>query len=166
MAGDYIFPNRTDHKQDVADQLEKRNAEFATSHPLAWASDLMLDVLTLHPFMNGNGRFARLCFAYALMRHGIPCALVLSDWHSKARAHYIRAVREAQGQRGGHANKCKKLACMAVVGLHATLSNMLTFCKPSKIQPAPSRGINWGCSPAEATLQGRQGKNCSGLFRT
>jgi hypothetical protein len=34
MAGDYIFPNRTDHKKDLVDQLEKRNAEFDTSHPL------------------------------------------------------------------------------------------------------------------------------------
>jgi Fic family protein len=126
----YIFPNRTDHKQDMADQLEKRNAEFDTSHPLAWASDLMLDVLTLHPFLNGNGRLARLCFTYGLMRHGIPCSIVFSDWHSKDRAHFIHAVKAAQGQKGPI--KREKLYSMAVVGLYSTLNNMLTFCKSAK----------------------------------
>ena len=140
MAGMYVFPNRTDHKQDIADQLEKRNAKFATSHPLAWASDLMLDVVTLHPFLNGNGRLARLCFTYGLMRHGIPCPILFSDWHSKARTHYYHAVMVEQGQKG--LIQRKKLYCMAVVGLHVTLSNMITFASP------PNKGI-------EAARQGK-----------
>jgi fido (protein-threonine AMPylation protein) len=111
----------------MREQLEKRNAEFSTSHPLAWASNLMLDVLSSHPFLNGNGRLARLCFAYGLMRHSIPCAVVFSDWHSKARGHFIRRVQQAQGQKGS--TNGDKINTMAVVGLYATLRDMVSFWK-------------------------------------
>lgn len=56
VAGNYIFPNHTDHKKDLEQKLKQLNANYQTSHPVAWASDLMLAVLTLHPFLNGNGR--------------------------------------------------------------------------------------------------------------
>lgn len=65
-AGNYIFPNRTDHQNDLAQKLEQLNAEFQMSHPVCWASDLLLAVLTHHPFLNGNGPLARLCFAYVV----------------------------------------------------------------------------------------------------
>ena len=130
VAGNFAFPNRTNHKEDLARKLQELNTSFDSSHPVAWASDLMITVLTLHPFLNGNGRLARLCFAYGLIRHGVPCAVVFSDWHSKARSHYIRAVQEAQGQKGG-TNKYEKLYSMGVTGLYQTLSNMLLFCKSS-----------------------------------
>jgi len=127
MAGTYVFPNKVDHEKKIREALEKHEAEFATSHPAAWASKLLREILTNHPFMNGNGCLARLCFAYALVRSGVPCAIVLSDWHTKARIHYIRAVQDAQGQKGP--TKYQKLHCMAIVGIYATLKNMLNFCE-------------------------------------
>ena len=72
---------------------------------------------------------ARLCYAYGLVRHGVPCAVVFSDWHSKARGHYIGAVKEAQGQKG--VVKVESLYTMGTVGLFATLQNMCTFCEQS-----------------------------------
>ncbi|KAL7555462.1 hypothetical protein ACA910_020188 [Epithemia clementina (nom. ined.)] len=133
VAGNYIFPNQTNHEQNLAAKLEQINSTFETKHPVDWACDLLLAVLTLHPFLNGNGRLARLCFAYGLMRHGVPCAVVFSDWHSKSHSHYIRAVQEGQGQKSQD-NKYEKLHCMATVGLFHTLKNMVTFCEISNNQ--------------------------------
>jgi fido (protein-threonine AMPylation protein) len=99
-AASFVFPTGINHEKSMADILEIINSEFSTSHPAVWSSKLLLGVLSAHPFLNGNGRMARLCFAYGLVRYGVPCAVVVSDWHSKDRAHYIDAVKEAQGQKG------------------------------------------------------------------
>jgi hypothetical protein len=73
----------------MAARLKKREQEFPTCHPIEWACSLLLDVCSVHPFLNGNGCLARLCFAYGLARHGIPFPVVFTDSHSKARSHYI-----------------------------------------------------------------------------
>jgi Fic family protein len=99
-AASYVFPTSNDHEKSMAEILETINSEFAISHPAEWSSKLLLGVLSAHPFLNGNGRMARLCFAYGLVRYGVPYAVVFSDWHSQDRAHYIDAVKEAQGQKG------------------------------------------------------------------
>ena len=127
-AGKYVFPNKTNHEQDLAEKLEQINSTFETKHPVEWACDLLHAIVSLHPFLNGNGRLAHICFAYGMMRHGVPCAVVFSDWHSKARRHYIRGLQEAQGQKSS-AGKHEKLHSMAVAGLFATLKNMVTFCE-------------------------------------
>jgi Fic family protein len=129
-AGLYVFPSGINHEKSMSDMLEKIDSDFGTSHPAEWSSKLLLGVLSAHPFLNGNGRMARLCFAYGLVRHGVPCAVVFSDWHSKDRSHYIAAVRAAQGQKGEV--NLEKLHSMAIVGLFATLKNMVITCDTSK----------------------------------
>lgn len=125
-AGNYVFPNKVDHEKSISIALEKMEADFTLKHPVEWSCKLMLTVLTNHPFLNGNGRMAQLCFAYGLARSGIPCSVIVSDLHSKARSHYIRAVLEAQGQKGPI--KFHKIHSMAIVFFFATLKNMLNFC--------------------------------------
>jgi fido (protein-threonine AMPylation protein) len=119
----------------MTDILEKINVEFGSSHPVEWPSKILLDVLSTHPFLNGNGRMARMCYAYGLARHGVPCAVVFSDWDSKARGHYIEAIKEAEGQkdRKEKGESCrKKLHTMGLVGLFATLQNMLSTLDTSR----------------------------------
>jgi hypothetical protein len=91
MAGVYTFPDAPlgGMESKMAARLKKREQEFPTCHPIEWACSLLLDVCSVHPFFNGNGCLARLCFAYGLARHGIPFPVVFTDSHSKARSHYI-----------------------------------------------------------------------------
>ena len=126
-AGHFVFPADINHEEKMAEILGEANSQFGTQHPVAWSCDLLLEVLSAHPFLNGNGRMARMCYAYGLVRHGVPCAVVFSDWHSKSRGHYLEAVRLAQGQKGA-ANR-ESLYTMGTVGLFATLQNMRTFCE-------------------------------------
>ena len=130
-AGQYAFPVNTNHEENMATILEQLNAKFGTQHPVEWSCNFLLEVLSAHPFLNGNGRMARMCYAYGLVRHGVPCAAVFSNWHSKSRSHYIEAVREAKGQKGSI--KRESLYTMGTVGLFATLQNMCTFCEKSSM---------------------------------
>jgi len=98
-AGDYVFP-RADL---VPCRLEKLINEFEArleaGHAVEAAALLLLDFVSLHPFMDGNGRTCRFLFAYALMRAGFPFPVVFSSGHSKAREHYLRALVAAQQRR-------------------------------------------------------------------
>ena len=126
----YSFPDSIDHEEEMGKILAKMNSVFGTVHPVQWSCDLLHEVLKAHPFLNGNGRIARLCYAYGLARHGVECPIVFSDWHSKARGHYIGAVKAADGQRG----QAKKdgLYTMGTVALYNGLQDMIRYCKMSR----------------------------------
>jgi fido (protein-threonine AMPylation protein) len=130
MAGIYTFPDAPlegGMESKMATLLEERENEFSTCHPVEWACNLLLDVCSTHPFLKGNGRLARLCFAYGLARHGIPFPIILTDSHSKARFDCISAVQKAQGQKGQPSTE--DLCAMGIVGLAAQLRNMKSYCE-------------------------------------
>lgn len=80
---------------------------------------LFYDVITLHPFEDGNGRLCRLLFAYAVRRFGIPFAVPLTTGHSKARGHYMRAILRAR--RGSIA----ELHMMGLMSIDGVLCNFM-----------------------------------------
>ncbi len=71
---------------DVADQAEaRRGVTLATSssaeiegaaHPVLVAAEAHLRLVTIHPFVDGNGRTARLLMNLILMREGYPPAVI------------------------------------------------------------------------------------------
>ena len=70
-------------------------------HFLISATVLFYEVIQAHPFQDGNGRLCRLLLIYALERAGFPWAVPLTSGHSKARKHYILAIRNAQNRDSG-----------------------------------------------------------------
>jgi len=72
---------------------------------------LFYDVVTLHPFSDGNGRLSRLLFAFAVRQLGVPFAVPLTSGHRKARGHYMRAILLA---RRGHFEELQTLALMSI----------------------------------------------------
>ncbi len=68
------------------------------SHPIQKASEAHLHLVSIHPFIDGNGRTARLLMNLMLIQAGFPPAVVLV----KRRLHYIEALESAQwgGERG------------------------------------------------------------------
>lgn len=60
-------------------------------HPVVFASRMHLRLVTIHPFVDGNGRTARMLTNLILMRHGYPPAM----YSAGQRSEYIEAIREA-----------------------------------------------------------------------
>jgi Fic family protein/DNA-binding XRE family transcriptional regulator len=63
-------------------------------HPVVLAAEMHLRVVTIHPFIDGNGRTSRLAMNLALLKHGYVIANIKGD--SKSRMAYYAALEEAQ----------------------------------------------------------------------
>lgn len=67
-------------------------AEVPDLHPVFVAAKAHLELVTIHPFVDGNGRTARLLQNLLLMRRGFPPAVIRVE----ERAEYYRALERAQ----------------------------------------------------------------------
>ena len=86
-----ILPNY----RKVPDLMEQFMAELVTAsnkHPAELAADAHYDLVTIHPFVDGNGRTARLLMNLILLQHGYPPALI----RKRDRLRYLKALEKAQ----------------------------------------------------------------------
>jgi Fic family protein len=60
-------------------------------HPVLAAAELHYNLVAIHPFIDGNGRTARLMMNHHLLRHGIPFAVIEINQRGK----YLAALDEA-----------------------------------------------------------------------
>ncbi len=65
-------------------------------HPVELASEAHYRLVTIHPFIDGNGRTARLLLNMILMMHGYPPAIIRKN----DRLAYINALEKAQLESG------------------------------------------------------------------
>jgi Fic family protein len=63
-------------------------------HPVHFAASLHRELVTLHPFMDGNGRTARLLMNLALLQDGYPIAII----PPVLRTQYLNALKKSQSR--------------------------------------------------------------------
>lgn len=74
--------------------LEWNKKNQNTLHPIEYAALLHEKFVTIHPFINGNGRTARLLMNFALTRNGYPPIVIKPDVESRKR--YNQSLEHAQ----------------------------------------------------------------------
>ena len=99
-AGEFNFEAPQRIRPNCEDMVACFNKKLAAgqTHPVQLAADLMFDLVTIHPFSNGNGRMCRMVFTYALYRCGFPLLAMYSSNHTgkAARKDYLKSIVDAQ----------------------------------------------------------------------
>jgi Fic family protein len=67
---------------------------FKKIHPVLLAAQMHERLVTIHPFIDGNGRTARLVMNLILAMHGYPLAILKGDQNS--RLAYFKALENVQ----------------------------------------------------------------------
>jgi Fic family protein len=82
--------------QEIPTEMEKliEWLKQDKSHPVERAALLHLKFVTTHPFVDGNGRSARLLMNLILVQHGYPVINIQPD--EASRLAYIKALKKAQ----------------------------------------------------------------------
>ncbi len=63
-------------------------------HPVLLAAEMHERLVTIHPFIDGNGRTSRLMMNLILLQHGYPIANIQGDYESRMK--YYAALEKAQ----------------------------------------------------------------------
>jgi Fic family protein len=80
-------------------------------HPVVFAAELHHRLVNIHPFVDGNGRTARLLMNLVLLRHGYPIANLSGE--REARLAYYQALAEADAGDGSQFHRLVLLAVRA-----------------------------------------------------
>ncbi len=90
------------------DNFEKWLHSPSKDHPIKISADAHYKLVSIHPFVDGNGRTARLLMNLLLMQKGYPPAIIKKEERRK----YINSLEKAQT--GGNLNDYYKLIYRAV----------------------------------------------------
>ncbi|MCC6412534.1 MAG: Fic family protein [Saprospiraceae bacterium] len=65
-----------------------------TMHPVVLAAEMHERLVSIHPFIDGNGRTSRLVMNLILLQHAYPLAIIAGDYDTRMR--YYDALEKAQ----------------------------------------------------------------------
>ncbi|KPU45904.1 Fic/DOC family protein [Oxobacter pfennigii] len=91
---DYAFPHPGEldgHMSELEDWIAKERSKY---HPVTFAGLLHLKFVSIHPFIDGNGRASRLIMNLALIQDGYQLAII----PPVLRAEYNDAIRQYQNK--------------------------------------------------------------------
>lgn len=77
---------------ELMEQFQQWLVEKHHLHPVAFAGEAHYQLVSIHPFVDGNGRTARLLMNLILLMHGYPPAII----RKRDRLAYINALETAQ----------------------------------------------------------------------
>jgi Fic family protein len=89
---DFKFPAHSQVDRQIHDLEQWMNASRNTMHPIKFAALLHLRFVTIHPFVDGNGRVARLLMNASLIQDGYLPAIVPPI----LRTEYLATIRTYQ----------------------------------------------------------------------
>ena len=91
---DHAFPHHDCVPRNMKKIVDTYNRKVSAPHdPYQLASWLLFEVISLHPFVDGNGRTCRLLWCGSLMRDGLPFPLTITSGHKRARKHFVQCIK-------------------------------------------------------------------------
>ena len=132
----HIYPEAS--METLQPAVDKYHASVLCDHHfLVSATVLFYEVIQVHPFEDGNGRLCLLLLNYALCVAGFPFAVPLTSGHSKARKHYIMAIRNAQNKEILAMEPNEQLMDLICLVLKSCTTRLLTI-RPTSLECSSS----------------------------
>ncbi len=95
IAGSNHIPPQPYLLQNLMDDYFRFYEENKTTlHPVVLCAEMHERLVSIHPFIDGNGRTARLVMNLILLQHGLPLAIIGGDYES--RMAYYDALEKVQ----------------------------------------------------------------------
>ena len=88
---DFVFPTPDEVPALMAGLVASMKQDNEHLHPVEWAANVQADFVTIHPFLDGNGRVARLLMNLLLFKENYPITIVPPI----RRPEYIATIRKA-----------------------------------------------------------------------
>lgn len=123
--GDLQCPPAPEVSKLIRASLDRFNSQLnrPTQHPIVTVAQLLHTMLFIHPFTNGNGRLCRMVAAFAFRKlTKLDAILNLGTGTKKARSHYRRALRRADGCRD---NRFSELCFLILLSLRRVYDNIV-----------------------------------------
>ena len=113
---DHVFPHHDCVPRNMKKIVDTYNRKASVPHdPYQLASWLLFEVLSLHPFVDGNGRTCRLLWCGSLMRDGLPFPLTITSGHKKARKHYVQCIKRDERPQSSNQPSLTTLTLVSVM---------------------------------------------------
>lgn len=103
-----VLPNHVKVPKLMAEFVDEFYSKASSFHPVELATWMHYELVTIHPFADGNGRTARLLMNLALIQNGYPPAII----SKRQRMSYISSLEQAQ--LGGSRETFDKLMAKSV----------------------------------------------------
>lgn len=111
-----VFISGTEYVPPAPDKVPPLMQEFVKNmpeiekqyHPVEYAARVHKTFVEIHPFIDGNGRIARLLMNLALMHHGYPITIIPPI----LRSDYIGTLKKAQEKPKSNAPFINFISCM------------------------------------------------------
>ena len=131
----HVCPNPLKIPEMMDDYFKFYETNKEKMHPVELAAEMHERLVTIHPFIDGNGRTARLVMNLILLNAGYPITVISAD--KNKRADYYTSLEEAQISDPRDNIKFKRLICESVKMWCFRYLNMLA---PSIGEEAKTKG--------------------------
>ena len=96
---DHDFIKYEDVPQSMSDLVKQYNQKQGSEHHIfELAGWLLIKMLHIHPFEDGNGRLSRLLWCYSLQKDGLPFPITPFPGSKKAYTQYIHCINRDRSQ--------------------------------------------------------------------
>ena len=83
ISGSSHTPPEAIQLPQLMEQFAKKRLFYVEGHPVEQAALAHFDFVSIHPFVDGNGRTARLLMNLVLLKNGFPPAVILKNDRKK-----------------------------------------------------------------------------------